>query len=111
MFGSSVVLHGHAINPLNFSYSEAWEAHTGIRIEGNHLTCEEDAKRCPECGPSKRHWPGARYLKRLSPEFPHFEVGDDNPWHSEENHCLGSSLSERLVMKRIPVVYRGIFHG
>lgn len=52
---------------------EAWETHTGIRIEGNHLTCE-DAKYCPECGPSKRHWPGARYLKSFSPEFPHFEV-------------------------------------
>jgi len=75
-----------AINPIKFCYSEAWEAHTGVRIEGNHLTCE-DTEHCPECPPNKKHWPGARYLKRFSPEFPHFEVGGDNLWHTEESDC------------------------
>ena len=64
----------------SFCYFEAWNVHPGIRIEGNHLTCE-DVTRCPECSPGEDHWPGARYLTRFTKEFPHFEVSNDNLGH------------------------------
>ena len=65
----------------SFCYLEAWNVHPGIRIEGNHLICE-DVTPCPECSHSvKYHWPGARYLTRFTKEFPHFEVSNDNLGH------------------------------
>ena len=65
------------------------------------MTCE-DARHCPECGPSKRHWPGARYLKSFSPEFPHFEVGDDNLWRTEKHHWIAFLLRILLVFFQHP---------
>ena len=87
-FVTSVVLH--IIDRINsFCYFEAWNVHPGIRIQGYHLTCDE-VTRCPECGPGEGHWPGARYLTRFTKEFPHFEVGNDNPGHKK---IIGKVLS------------------
>ena len=54
-----------------------WQVHTGVMVEGHHLTCE-DMSFCAECQRrvGKQHWSGARYRKSFSPEFPHFEVSD-----------------------------------
>ena len=48
---------------------KVWEVDTGIRVEGPLLTCAE----------SIEDWPGARYCKALSVEFPYFEVSDEFP--------------------------------
>ena len=62
-------------------YFEAWKVHKGIRIEGLLLTCEGTDK----CRP----WPdkcyhGARYKQPFSPDFPHFEVGNNNKFHDQD---------------------------
>jgi len=75
-----------------FCYFKAWEAHNGIRIEGNFLTCEY-VKHCPQCKRGKGHRPGARFLKRFSKEFPHFEVSNDTDTFTTQNpHFLAIKM-------------------
>ena len=91
IISSSLVFHVYVIDTINLScYFKEWEAHTGIRIEGNFLTCEY-----------VKHRPGARYLKSFSKEFPHFEVSNNTDQSGNDNDIyvidrLGGPYSETL---------------
>ena len=69
--------------PTHSIYFEAWKVHKGIRIEGLLLTCEGT----DSCRPDKC-FHGARYKQPFSPDFPHFEVGNNNKFHDQDQILL-----------------------
>ena len=70
--------------PIHSIYFEAWQVDKGIRIEGLLLTCEG----MESCRPDRKHFHGSRYKQPFSPDFPHFEVGDNSIFHDQDQILL-----------------------